>query len=101
MITRIVKRQAEIDLDVLLDHLSDEAGSQVARKYAMAFDECLSKLSQFPGIGAPRPELGTMTRMSIVSPYLVFYDFDAGSDTVTVLRILHGRRNFTRQTLGH
>jgi mRNA-degrading endonuclease RelE of RelBE toxin-antitoxin system len=31
----------------------------------------------------------------VISPYVLIYDFDSSSDTATVLRIVHGRRNIT------
>jgi toxin ParE1/3/4 len=95
----LVQAKAEADLAAILDDLEQRAGPATAVKYAKAFDACLERLSIFPGLGAPRRRLGTLTRLSIVSPYLVFYDYDEPGDTVTVLRILHGRRKITKRLL--
>jgi len=43
--------------------------------------------------------LGARTRIAIVQPYLLIYDYAPGDDALTLLRILHGRRNITRALL--
>jgi toxin ParE1/3/4 len=58
------------------------------------------RLTSFPESGAPRPRLGENTRVAIVQPYLLIYDFTPDDNTLTLLRILHGRRNITRGLLG-
>ena len=47
--------------------------------------------------GPPRSALGPKTRIAIVFPYLVIYDYE--DDVVTVLRVLHGKRNITRNLI--
>jgi toxin ParE1/3/4 len=47
----------------------------------------------------PRLALGPNTRVAIVFPYILIYEYVTHDDTVTVLRILHGRRNVTRALL--
>ena len=37
--------------------------------------------------------------MTGVDPYVIFYDGGPDSDTVHVLRILHGRRNITAELI--
>jgi toxin ParE1/3/4 len=37
--------------------------------------------------------LGKEIRVGIVFPYLVIYRHSVADDTVTVLRVIHGRRN--------
>ena len=53
------------------------------------------RLGAHPGIGAPRPALGRNIRIGIVSPYIVIYRHTDADDTVTVLRVVHGRRRIT------
>jgi toxin ParE1/3/4 len=67
----------------------------VATRYAVEFEATYRRLAAFPGIGTPRPALGPQTRIAIVTPYVVIYDW--AEDTVTVLGVLHGRRNITRK----
>jgi plasmid stabilization system protein ParE len=38
-------------------------------------------------------------RVAIVSPYLLIYDFTRADDTLTLLRVLHGRRDITKELL--
>ncbi len=47
----------------------------------------------------PRPSLGPNTRVAVVAPYLFIYDYTLDDDTLTLLRILHGRRNVSRALL--
>lgn len=64
-----------------------------ALRYAAEFDALFDRLGEFSGIGAPRPKLGAHARIGIILPYVAIYDYEGG--TVTVLRVLHGRRNIT------
>ncbi len=66
----------------------------MAERYAADFRAVYRGLAESPAAGPPRPELGPNTRIAIVLPDLVIYDYN--SDEVTVLRVLHGRRNITR-----
>jgi len=54
----------------------------------------LELIADFPEAGAARPELGPAVRIRPVAPYVVIYDISP--DTVTILRLLHGRRDITR-----
>jgi toxin ParE1/3/4 len=47
-----------------------------------------------------RPNLGAHVRVGVMHPYLAIYRYATGSDTVSIIRILHGRRKITRQLLG-
>ena len=49
----------------------------------------------FPRSGMRRPSLGRDIRFGVVEPYVIIYRYRA--DTVTVARIVDGRRNITRQ----
>jgi plasmid stabilization system protein ParE len=90
---------AQADFDEIVDQLSVVAGKGVAKKYARGFQAAINRLVAFPGLGAPRPELGPETRFVTVDPYLVFYDGSPKSAEVLVLRILHGHRNVTPEVI--
>jgi plasmid stabilization system protein ParE len=60
-------------------------------------DADLDRLAEFPDIGAPRPKLGSLTRVGIVLPYVAIYEHK--EDVVTVLRVLHGRRKITARLI--
>jgi plasmid stabilization system protein ParE len=93
MTRRLLLEAAAADIDAIVDYLTREAGPRIALKYALDLDWQLELITDFPGIGSPRPELGPLCRSTLVSPYVVIYDHDASQDSVAVLRVLHGRRN--------
>jgi plasmid stabilization system protein ParE len=91
--------RARRDLLFVLEHLNDVAGVRAARKYDSNFERTIKRLARFPGLGSPRPHFGPETRMLSVDPYLIFYDGGPKSETVYVLRILHGHRNITPELI--
>ncbi len=62
-------------------------------------DALYDRLAEHPDSGAPRPGLGTDIRIGIVLPYIVIYRHHEADDIVTVLRVLHGRRNITAKLI--
>ena len=96
----VVTAEADADAIAILDYLHREAGVRVAERYKLRFQQTSARLTDMPETGAPRPTLGAHTRIAIVQPYLLIYDFTSHDDTLTLLRILHGRRNITRALLG-
>jgi plasmid stabilization system protein ParE len=94
-----LSEQARRDVRSILESLSDTAGALTARRFDTSFKNTIERLAEFPGIGAMRPALGAATRVVSVNPYLIFYDGGPDSETVQVLRILHGRRNITPELI--
>jgi toxin ParE1/3/4 len=88
---------AKRDLRRILSDLNERAGYRVVARYAADFKTTYRRLADLPEIGPPRPALGVKVRIAIVQPYLVFYEYE--DDVVTVLRVLHGRRNITRNLI--
>jgi toxin ParE1/3/4 len=70
------------------------ANAKAARKLLNAINDTILLLSEFPGIGPMRPELGTAIRSFPVAKYtdyLIFYRrIDGG---IEVIRVLHGAQN--------
>ncbi len=95
----IVAREAETDRDAILDYLEREAGVRTAAAYSERFATSIERLLDFPALGTPRPALGDDARVTIVYPYILIYDYSVTSETITLLRILHGRRNITRRLI--
>jgi toxin ParE1/3/4 len=96
--TRIViSPQATADIEEIFDHLFEAAGIAVVDGYARDLQELQDRLAMFPASGALRPQLGRGTRIALLSPYLVIYDYSAGDETLTLARVLDGRRNITRR----
>jgi toxin ParE1/3/4 len=81
------------DTNEILNYLEEVAGLRVAARYSRRFGETIVRLTNFPESGAPRPTLGASTRIAIIEPYLLIYDYTASDDTLKLLRLLHGRRN--------
>ena len=90
-------KAALVDLVTIADDLSLRASVSVAQRYASRFNDAFDLFERHPGLGAPRPELGVVTRLWTVPPYAIFYDQN-GSDVI-VLRVLHGSRKIMPEML--
>jgi toxin ParE1/3/4 len=64
-------------------------------KYRALFRKLYDRLAGHPDSGPLRPALGPDIRIGVVSPYIVIYRHTEAADTVTILRIVHGRRRIT------
>jgi len=95
----VVSNEADADTSEILDYLAREAGSAVAGIYAKRFLTALERITDIPESGAPRGALGPASRVVIVYPYILIYDYSKADDTVTLLRILHGKRNISGDDL--
>ena len=87
-IDRLPQAAADLDdiwMNIALDNVV--AADRVVRRVYDAEDQ----LSEFPFIGAVRPDLSPDLRYWPVGDYLIFYRIDAA--TLTVVRILHGARD--------
>jgi plasmid stabilization system protein ParE len=85
------------DTREILEYLERVAGAFVAENYNRRFHRLIEQLIQFPQSGAPRPLFGPDTRIGVVSPYVLFYDYRQQDDTVVLLRVLHGKRDISRE----
>jgi toxin ParE1/3/4 len=95
----VVTADAQADMRDILSYLEREAGPRVTADYARRFRTTIERLTDLPEIGPRRPHLGPDTRIGIVWPYVLIYDFIRKDGQVTLLRILHGRRNIQREML--
>jgi plasmid stabilization system protein ParE len=95
----LVAADAESDTHDIIIFLEREAGARIAAAYGRRFRQIIERLVDLPQSGAPRPALGPNARIAIVSPYVLIYDYTIDDDTLTLLRILHGKRNITRELL--
>ena len=94
----VIASSADADFAEILTDLATKAGWHVAAKYDELFGKLYDRLADHPRGGAQRPALGQNVRIGIVSPYIIIYR-NEGDDTVTVLRIVHGRRRITGEML--
>ena len=95
----ILSPSASADQTEILNDLNSKAGLRTASKFRGPSRRLYMTLTDHPAIGAPRPALGRDIRIGIVSPYTIIYQHSADNGTVTVLRIVHGRRRITGKLL--
>jgi plasmid stabilization system protein ParE len=91
----VVTPSADADVRAIQMDLTKVAGLHTVEKYTALFERLFDRLAQYPDSGSPRPGLGTDIRIGIVFPYIVIYRHRATDGTVTVLRVIHGRRDIT------
>ena len=95
----IVSLLAQVDSDCIVTDLAEKAGYKVAARYAASFEALYARFAVHPDSGAPRPAIGPDVRIGVASPYIVIYGHDEASDTVTIFRIVHGRRKISGKLL--
>ena len=93
----VLTASADADTAFILRDLAAKAGANVTGRYDAEFDTLYRRLERFPESGSPRPALGALVRIGIISPYNIVHEYIA--DVVTVMRLLHGRRRITRRML--
>lgn len=95
----IVSELASADQAAILNDLYAKAGLAAATKFRSLFRAMLDRLADFPASGPRRELLGPEIRIGVVSPFVLIYRYTKIGDTVTVLRIVHGRQDITRKLL--
>ncbi len=95
----VITDPADADSTEIIRDLTAKAGELVADRYEAEFDALYQRLATFPESGSPRPALGRLVRIGLVSPYNVIYEYVEAGDAVTIMRIVHGRHRITRRML--
>ncbi len=95
----IITAPADADAADILADLFSEAGAVTAEKFNARFEALYDRLANHPDSGPMRPKLGPYIRIGLVFPYVVIYRHVEGDDTVSIIRIVHGRRQITRKLL--
>ena len=95
----IVSLLAQSDTAYIVADLAGKAGQAVAAEYLADFEAIYERLTVHPESGPTRPTVGRHVRIGIVSPYILLYEHDRASDTVTIFRIVHGKRKITGKLL--
>lgn len=86
----VVSPRAETDLQDIWFNIAID-NPTAADRVLLEIGESLGRLSDFPEMGSPRPELAPTARILVVRNYFVLYEPIAGG--VEVVRVLHGARN--------
>ncbi len=93
-------RQAAADVTGIVDYLAgDLANPTAAASFKKSLMECLDTLRMFPQSGSLVqngyvPQTGI--REKLVGNYILFYQTDAETRTVYILRVVHGSRDLDR-----
>jgi toxin ParE1/3/4 len=95
----IVTDLADADTAKILNDTSRDAGHLAATQYNARIEVLYDKLADFPESCQARPRLGAHIRVGVVDPYLIVYRYLKADDTVSIIRVAHGRRNITRKFL--
>ena len=95
----LVSPAARRDLFQIVTHLAAVAGPVTADRWDRKLWKAIEEVSESPGSGAPRPTLAEHARIVVVHPYVVIYEHERGSDSLHILRVVHGRRNITKELL--
>lgn len=87
--------QAKRDLQEAWDYIAADSVA-AADHFAIQLDNALELLSKMPGVGHQRDDVQSRKyRCWTVRPYVIVYRFT--SKTLTVVRLLHGARDFRKQ----
>jgi toxin ParE1/3/4 len=95
----IILPAARQDRFEILLRVAEKAGPKSVSKYSKRFTDLFAQLADFPASCQARPKLGRGIRVGSVKPYLVIYHYAKTRNTVTVLRIMHAKRNITKHEL--
>ncbi|MBM2812221.1 MAG: hypothetical protein HW416_2980 [Chloroflexi bacterium] len=85
--------QAEADLDALSDYLLDRDAGAALRVYTAIRDR-VALLAEYPALGRPGRVDGTRELVVAQTPYIVPYSVDRRTESVIILRVLHGARRW-------
>jgi toxin ParE1/3/4 len=84
--------RAKRDLADVWDYYARVASVEVADNLLREINEAAARLSRNALRWRARNELMPRLRSTLVHPYVIFYR--VGDETVQIVRVLHGRRNF-------
>ncbi|MDB5691951.1 MAG: plasmid stabilization system family protein [Alphaproteobacteria bacterium] len=82
-----LSRQADTDLEDILDYSIAAHGRGTAEAYLRGIDAAFSRLSQYPELGSPRPDLKEGLRSLPYGEHRIYYRYDGMA--VLVARVLH------------
>jgi toxin ParE1/3/4 len=90
----LIKRQARVDLLDIWDYIAAD-NVTAANRVLQKLDAAMRGLADMPGKGHTRAEVrDPRYRFWTVYSYVIAYRYD--DTTLTVVRVVHGRRNFGR-----
>ena len=88
----LIRPQARVDLLEIWHYIANDSIA-VANAVGDELETAIRRLAESPGIGHMRPDVREPRyRFWTVYSYLIAYRYD--DETLTVVRVIHGRRNF-------
>lgn len=93
----VYSKQAENDLEAILDYLKSEAGTRIARIVTERIMCRVSSLSEMPHRFVERTDLKQGLHMTHTDGYLVFYSIS--DSRVSIITIVSGRKNINAHIL--
>jgi len=95
----VIAMIADADRTEIIEDLAAKAGAFTARKYGDRFERIYDRLELYPQSCALRPTLGPEIRVAVVTPFVIIYHYAESADTVTILRLIDGRRDISKKLL--
>lgn len=89
-----LRARARSDLAQIYAYSLTEFGEDVARRYKADIDDVLSRLSNYPELGAGAAKLGADVRSYPVGQHRIYYRI--GETHISIARILHKRMDAKR-----
>ena len=100
-----VNREAAADIVKIKKYIREELGnSAAAKRIADKIVKSYKQLKTSPDIGVPlcsKVSFETSPRFIVCGNYLIFYDKNEKENLIEIIRIIHGKRNYTNIIFGH
>ena len=94
----VIRPQAEVDIEVIADYTIEQWGAEQARHYVCDLRRAIERLA-VDGLRRPEEaELFRGLRRARSGHHFIFYLID--DEQIDVIRVLHERRDVTRQLKG-
>lgn len=87
-------RAAEADLDSIIDYIADEAGVDIATKFAERIDAELANLAELGHGGTSRKWVSPGLRLTMIGAYCIY--FRVSQNDTLIVRVLHGSRDVSQ-----
>jgi toxin ParE1/3/4 len=87
----ILQAEARRDIEDILIYSAEQWGLEQRGAYRDEIGRAIEILRGNPRIGRPRDEIAAGLRSFLVRQHVIYYRFTA--ETVTVLRVMHGKMN--------
>lgn len=85
---------ADADLDEIIEYIDDEAGPEIATRFADALDAELARLAHLGHGGVSREAVSPGLRLTVFGNYCIYFRL-TDKETI-IVRVLHGARDITK-----